>query len=118
MEYDDIEMARWLIERGANVNADAARDTDGFGGHTPLFHTAVSLSSPDDSKARLLLDHGANPNARATIRKQLRDMGNPDKEIMREFHNVTPIGYAREFQEPAWVNGPAIAMIAERGGTA
>jgi ankyrin repeat protein len=118
MEFDDIEMARWLIERGADVNAVAARDTDGFGGHTPLFHTAVTLASPDDSKARLLLDHGANPNARATIRKQLRDMGTPEKEIMHEFHNVTPIGYARQFQEPAWVNGPAVAFIAERGGTA
>ena len=36
---------------------------------------------------------------------------------MREFHNVTPIGYARQFQEPRWVNGPAIAAIVERGGT-
>ena len=72
---------------------------------------------PDDSKARLLLDHGADPNARATIRKQLRHMGDPEKETMREFHNVTPIGYARQWQEPSWVNGPAISAIAERGGT-
>jgi hypothetical protein len=117
IEYDDIEMARWLIERGADVNAKAALDADGFGGHTPLFHAAVTLAAPDDSKARLLLERGANPNARATIRKQLRDMGDPEKERMREFHNVTPIGYARQFQEPSWVNGPAIAAIAERGGT-
>ena len=67
--------------------------------------------------ARLLLERGANPNARATIRKQLRDMGDPAKEMMREFHNVTPIGYARQFQEPGWVNGPAITAIVERGGT-
>jgi hypothetical protein len=36
---------------------------------------------------------------------------------MREFDNVTPIGYARQWQEPSWVNGPAIAAIVERGGT-
>jgi hypothetical protein len=66
--------------------------------------------------ARLLLERGANPNARATIRKQLRDMGDPEKETMREFHNVTPVGYARQFQEQGWVNGPAIAAIVDRGG--
>jgi hypothetical protein len=72
-----IDVARWLIERGADVNAKAALDADGFGGHTPLFHTVVTLAAPEDSKARLLLGSGANPNARATIRKQLRDMGDP-----------------------------------------
>jgi Ankyrin repeats (3 copies) len=117
IEYDDIEIARWLIELGADANAKAALDADGFGGHTPLFHAVVTLAAPDDSKARLLLERGANPNARATIRKQLRDMGDPEKERMREFHNVTPIGYASQFQEPRWVNGPAITAIAERGGT-
>jgi hypothetical protein len=43
-------------------------------------------------------------------------MGNREKEVMREFHNVTPIGYASQFQEPNWVNGPAITAIVERGG--
>jgi hypothetical protein len=117
IEYDDIDMARWLIERGADVNAKAVRDADGFGGHTPLFHTVVTLAGKDHSKARLLLERGADPNARATIRKQLRDMGDSEKETMREFHNVTPLGYARQFQEPSWVNGPAITTIVEHGGT-
>jgi ankyrin repeat protein len=116
IEYDDIDVARWLLERGADPNAKAALDVDGFGGHTPLFHAVVTLAAPDDSKARLLLDRGADPNARATFRKQLRDMGDPAKELMREFHDVTPIGYARQFQEPSWVNGPAITTLAERGG--
>jgi hypothetical protein len=98
------------------VNAKAALDADGFGGHTPLFHSVVTLAGQDDSTARLLLERGANPNARATIRKQLRDMGDPEKEMMREFHNVTPIGYASQFQEPNWVNRPAIAALVERGG--
>jgi hypothetical protein len=118
VEFDDIDVARWLVERGADVNATSAIDADGFGGHTPLFHTVVTLvRPPDDSLARLLLEHGADPNARATIRKQLRDMGDPEKEMMREYHDVTPIGYARRWQEPSWVNGPAIAALLERGGT-
>jgi ankyrin repeat protein len=117
IEYDDFDVARWLIDRGADVNAKTAIDADGFGGHTPLFHTVVSLAGPDDSTARLLLECDADPNARATMRKQLRNVGDPEKELMREFHSVTPIGYARQFQEPNWVNEPAIAAIAERGGT-
>jgi ankyrin repeat protein len=118
VEYDDIDVARWLVERGADANAKAATDADGFGGHTPLFHAVVTLvRPPDDSLARLLLERGADPNARATIRKQLRDMGDPEKERMREFHDVTPIGYARQWQEPSWVNGPAIAAIMARGGS-
>jgi hypothetical protein len=117
VEYDEIAIAEWLIERGADVNAKAMIDSEGFGGHTPLFHTVVTLGAPDDSMARLLLEHGADPNVRATIRKQLRDMGDPTKEMMSEFQNVTPRGYANQFQEPRWVNGPAIAAIVEGGGT-
>ena len=99
------------------MNAKAVVEGGGFGGHTPLYHTVVTLAPPDDSKARLLMEHGAEANARATFRKQLRDMGDPAKERMREFHDVTPLGYARQFQEPNWVNGPAVTAILERGGT-
>jgi hypothetical protein len=117
IEYDDLKVAQWLLEHGADVNARSAIDKDGFGGHTPLYHCVVTLGEKDDAKARFLLDHGADPNARATFRKQLRDMGDPEKEKMFEFHNVTPIGYARKFQEPKWVSEAAVKLIAERGGT-
>src|SRR5260370_5662001 len=60
IEFDDIDVALWLIERGADVNAKAGLDADGFGGHTPLFHTVVTLAPPDDSKAKLLLERSAN----------------------------------------------------------
>ena len=43
-------------------------------------------------------------------------MGDPEKELMREFHDVTPIGYASQFQERSWVNVSAISVIVERGG--
>ena len=116
VEYDDLDAARWLLDRGANANTQAAVDADRFGGHTPIFHAVVTLAPHDDAMARLLLAQGANPNARATFRKQLRDMGDPEKERMREFRDVSPVGYAHQFQEQRWVNEPALAAIIEYGG--
>ena len=116
IELDDLESASWLMDRGADPNARAAIDADGFGGHTPLFHAVVSLGRRDDAKARFLLGRGADPNVRATIRKQLRDMGDQEKEALREFPNVTALGYARRYQEPEWVSEPALAALVEYGG--
>jgi ankyrin repeat protein len=116
IEYDELEIAGWLLDQGAAVDALAAVDADGFGGHTPLFHAVVTLGERDDAKARLLLKHGANVNARATIRKQLRNMGEPEKEKMFEFHDVTPTGYAQRFQVAEWVSRPALELLKAHGG--
>ncbi len=60
VEFDEIEIARWLIAQGAGVNARAEIDADGFGGHTPLFACVVNDSylcgrQRDGAFARLLL---------------------------------------------------------------
>jgi ankyrin repeat protein len=117
LEFDDIDVARWLIDRGADVNARAAIDADGFEGHTPLFHTVVNLAAGmrlyDDSKATLLLDHGADPNARASFP---RDATFHNDVPTDPFHDVTPLGYARRYPDRRCVNAPALAAITERGG--
>lgn len=115
VEYQDPETALWLIQQGADVNAASAIDSEGFGGHTPLYHTTVTLVEKADVLARLLLQHGANPNVRATFRKQLR-LDDPELGKMREFHDATAIEYAEQFQEPNWVNHAAVAAIREYGG--
>jgi ankyrin repeat protein len=117
IEYDDLRIAEWLVRHGAAVDTRATLDDDGFGGHTPLFHAVVTLGSRDDAKARFLLERGADPNARATLRKQLRDMGEPDKERMHEFREVTPLEYAARFQEPAWAAPAALRAVREFGGS-
>ena len=125
VDFDEIEIARWLIDHGADVNANAEIDADGFGGHTPLFGCVVSQAylcrrQGDAAFARLLLDHGADPNARASLRKRLRFV--PD-ESMHEYRDVTPISWGEQFHGPGsaghtWVSQPAMQLIAERGGHA
>ena len=117
VDYDEIEIARWLIEHGADVNAKAAIDAEGFGGHTPLFGCVVSQSyrcgrQQDGDFTRLLLDHGADPNARASLRKRMRFVKN---EAMQEYRDVTPLTWGDRFYEQEWVNRVAMRLIAERG---
>ena len=116
VDNDEIEIARWLIERGADVNAKAAIDADGFGGHTALFGCVVSQAyrcglQRDGVFARLLLEHGADPNARASLRKRLRFT---DDGSMHEYRDVTPLAWGERFHDQAWVSKPAMRLIAER----
>jgi hypothetical protein len=117
VDYDEIEIARWMIERGADVNAKAAVDSEGFGGHTLLFGCVVSQSyrcgrQRDADFTRLLLDHGADPNARASLRKRLR-FTNDDR--MHEYRDVTPLAWGERFLDQHWVNRAAMRLISERG---
>jgi ankyrin repeat protein len=122
-DYDEIEIARWLLERGMAVDARAAVDRDGFGGHTALFATVVSQPNfwmnygkqPEAVKfTELLLDHGADPNARASLRKQLHPGYGED--ALHEYGDVTPLAWGQRFHNPIFVNAAALRLIAERGG--
>jgi ankyrin repeat protein len=124
VDYDEMEIARWLLEKGMGVDAKAAVDSDGFGGHTVLFATVVSQPNlwmnrqgrPQAAPfTQLLLDHGADPNARASLRKQLHPGYGAD-EIMHEYRDVTPLAWGLRFHRQVFVSEPAMRLIAERGG--
>lgn len=126
-DYDELEIARWLLEKGMDVNARAAVDQDGFGGHTALFGTVVSQPNFWMNYGRkeqvapfteLLLKHGADPNARASIRKKLHEGYGPkyDVENTYEYRDVTAIGWGRQFHAKVFVSEPAIKLIEEAGG--
>jgi len=123
IDYDEMEIAQWLIARGMDVNIKAAVDADGFGGHTPLFCTVVSQpnfwmnhnNKPQVAPfTQLLLDHGADPNARAALRKELH----PGYEIpgLYEYRDVTPLSWGKRFHFRKLVSRPAMELIIQRGG--
>jgi hypothetical protein len=123
VDYDELEIAKWLLERGMDVDTKAAVDADGFGGHTALFGAVVSYPNwwknygrkPDDASfTRLLLEWGADPNARASLRKKL-DRGD---RIMYEYRDVTPLSWGEQFHDRLYVSASAMRLISEHGGRA
>ncbi len=122
-DYDELAIAEWLIERGMDVNARAAVDDGGFGGHTALFATVVSQPNfwmnyhhgPQVAPfTELLLRHGAEPNVRASLRKQLHPGYNDDS--VHEYRDVTALSWGERFHQQIFVSRPAMRLIAERGG--
>jgi ankyrin repeat protein len=123
IEYDELEIGHWLLNHGADVNAKADVDGDGFGGHTPLFNSVVAqphfwvnhLKKKDEaSSTRLLLEHGADPNAVASLRKQLHPGYGPD--TMHEYREVTPLTWGKRFHRQKFVSREALRLISKAGG--
>ena len=126
-DYDEIEIARWLLEKGMDVNARAVVDADGIGGHTALFCTVVSQPNfwmnyqnrPQRAPfTQLLLDHGADPNLRASLRKQLHPGYGPKYDVTKpyEYRDVTALSWGQQFHAQVFVSEPAMKLIEERGG--
>ncbi|MCY3556433.1 MAG: ankyrin repeat domain-containing protein [Gemmatimonadetes bacterium] len=107
VEFCDVEMAVWLLERGADVNAPAGTDHEGYGGWTPLFHAMASLHVPRNftDMADLLLEHGADPLLRASLRKPTPEGGE------YTWRDVTAAEYARRFVYPDLVNQDALRRV-------
>ena len=61
----------------------------------------------------MLLEGGADPNSKASLRKVLKYT---DEESVHEFRDVTPLAYGDQFHGRGWVNGAAMEVIREFGG--
>jgi hypothetical protein len=128
IELDEAEIARWLLAMGMDPDARAATDADGIGGHTALFNAVVGYPNfwtnytggwtanrrpADPAAARLLLDAGADPNARASFREAVP---NGERRALREHRDVTPLAWGAAFHDRLVVSEPAMREIEARGG--
>lgn len=125
VDYDEIEIARWLLDQGMDANTPAAVGASGFGGYTALFSTVVSQPNfwmnynkrgPFEAPfTELLLERGANPNIRASIWKRLHPgHGDPARH---DYRDVTALSWGRRFHAPIFVSEPAMQLIEAAGGT-
>jgi len=122
--FDELEIAEWLLGRGMDPDARAAIDADGFGGYTAVFSTVVSQRNfwvnhgkgqPDEARCtQLLLNRGADPNVRASLRARLEEGhgGGP----LREYRDVTPLGWGEEYDAKIFVSRESLRLIEARGG--
>ena len=61
--------------------------------------------------ARLLLDYGADPNVRASLRKRLIGA---DDETEHEYRDVTPLAWGDRFHDRSFVSKSAMRLIRDR----
>ena len=120
------QRGRWRNEPAdpARKNHRSAIDAEGFGGYTALFSTVVSQHNfwvnygkgqPDEARfTRLLLDRGADPNVRASIRQRLEQGhgGGP----LREYRDVTPLVWGEQFAAKIFVSRESMRLVEARGG--
>jgi ankyrin repeat protein len=108
IDFRERELFDWLLAKGADVNARASIEADGFGGHTPLFNAIVCGPSKDTAFAAALLERGADRQARASLRKFLDWCEQPR---WHEARSVTPAEWADNFPERGWVNRAARDLL-------
>lgn len=63
-EFNSVRCARVLLDAGADVNARADTDADGFGGQTPVFHAVNSIFNYCRPMLELLVEAGADLDVR------------------------------------------------------
>jgi hypothetical protein len=113
IEFDEQEIFELLLEHGADVNARALVDADGFGGHTPLFSAVVNASiangrQRDAAMARALLQRGADPSVRVNVRKFMDWCETPG---WHEARNVTAAEWARGYPDNGSINKDALRLL-------
>ena len=118
MMFERVQMARLLIDRGADVGADG-QDQDG----KPLLFNAAGMEDP--AIAHLLIERGADPNAAdkwgfTPIFRPVQGIGNLDMVRLlvdkgadvnvRTNSGLTPLAHAAD-----WQNSAIARLLIERG---
>lgn len=88
-EFNHVSCAEILVKHGAQVNAAAATDEQGFGGQTPIFHTVNQNGHQSRGMLRFLLSNSAD--LAITVRGLIWGKGYPWETLIPA---VNPISYA------------------------
>jgi ankyrin repeat protein len=67
-ELGNVEAARLLLDRGADVNARAIMDDAGVGGQTAIFHAVTQFDDCGLPMAQFLVERGADFRVRVNSR--------------------------------------------------
>lgn len=115
-DYNEVEMGRLLLSRGADINARAG----GSDGQSPIFHTVASWSAISPGGhclpfLELLLAHGADLTLRASVQFETMGASNCEGQV----RDVTPLDFALAFADgPQWRNSrSAVALLREHGAS-
>jgi ankyrin repeat protein len=115
-EYGNVEAARLLLDRGADVNARATGDEAGVGGQTAIFHAVTHYGDWGLPVVQLLLDRGADLSVRVKLPGHY--------ERPSEFVECTALGYALLFpgaddhttNRVRSTESRGVTLLRERGG--
>jgi len=105
-EFQNLEAATLLLDRGADVNAPADLHGEGVGGQTPIFHAATQREDAGLPIVHLLVDRGADLSVRAKLPGHHERPG--------EIVECTPLEYALLFPGD---QGPTSAFLRGVNGT-
>jgi ankyrin repeat protein len=107
-EYGNVEAAKLLLERGADVNARALVDESGVGGQTPIFHAVTQFYDGGLPMTQFLVERGADLSVRVKLPGHYEQPG--------EVVECTPLGYAMRFPGDEYKNEHTTeAFLRERG---
>jgi ankyrin repeat protein len=104
-EFQRLDAATVLLERGADANAKATLDEAGVGGQTPIFHAATQYDDAGLPMVRLLVERGADLTIRAKLPGSYEEPGATVE--------CTALGYALLFPGD---HGMTSVYLRERGG--
>ena len=104
-EYGHLAAAALLLDQGADVNARAAVDEAGVGGHTAIFHAVTQFDDGGLPVTQVLIERGADLSVRVKLPG--------DYERPGEIVECTALGYALLFGGPR--QRRTVTLLRERG---